>query len=228
MAESPGVIRILIADDHTIFRDGLKALFAKEPEFKVVGEAGNGKEAIELVRRLSPHVLLLDMLMPKVSGMDVLRTLAGEHSRVRTILLSGTIEGDSIGSAFELGARGLVMKDSATSMLFKSIRAVMAGQYWIGNQAVANLVQTLKQHRSTAKNALPKNYGLTPREFEVTKAVVSGYPNKEIAVQMAISEQTVKHHITSIFDKLGVYNRLELTLFVFHHGLIDHPNHRER
>jgi two-component system, NarL family, nitrate/nitrite response regulator NarL len=104
----------------------------------------------------------------------------------------------------------------------------MSGQYWIGNQAVANLVQTLKQHKSTAKSARPKNYGLTPREFEVTKAVVSGYPNKEIAAQMAISEQTVKHHITSIFDKLGVYNRLELTLFVFHHGLIDHPTRSSR
>jgi two-component system, NarL family, nitrate/nitrite response regulator NarL len=131
------------------------------------------------------------------------------------------VEGDSVTGAFELGARGLVMKDAATSMLFKCIRTVTAGQYWVGRQGVSNLVQTLKQYKSAAKSARPKNYGLTPREFEVIKAVVSGYPNKEIAGQLSISEQTVKHHVTSIFDKLGVYNRLELTLFVFHHGIVD-------
>ena len=221
MPNAPGVIRILIADDHTIFRDGLKTLFSKEQDFKVVGEACNGEEAIELTKRLHPDVLLLDVLMPKVTGLDVLHALAESHVPVKTILLSGDVDGDAISKAFELGARGLVMKDAATSMLFKSIRSVMAGQYWIGRQSVASLVQTLKQCKGAAKSRQPKNYRLTPREFEVIKAVVSGYPNKDIASQLSISEQTVKHHITSIFDKLGVYNRLELTLFVFHHGLIE-------
>jgi len=221
MTESSAVIRVLIADDHTIFRDGLKTLFAKEPEFKVVGEAANGKEAIDLVKKLEPDILLLDWVMPKVGGMEVLRALADSNGSVRTIVLSGALEGEEISKIFELGARGLVMKDTATVMLFKCIRSVMAGQYWIGRQSVANLVQTLKQVRSANKNAQPKNYGLTPREFEVIKAVVSGFSNKDIAAQMNISEQTVKHHITSIFDKLGVYNRLELTLFVFHHNLVE-------
>lgn len=211
----------MIADDHTIFRDGLKTLFAAEPEFKIVGEACNGAEAIDLAGRLHPDILLLDMAMPKVSGMEVLRALADKHDGTKTILLSAAVEGQDFSRAFELGARGLVLKDSATSMLFKSIRAVMAGQYWVGRQSVANLVQTLKQYKSSAKSALPKNYGLTPRQIEIIKAVVSGLPNKEIATQFSISEQTVKHHITSIFDKLGVYNRLELTLFVFHHGIIE-------
>ena len=214
-------IRVLIADDHTIFRDGLRTLFAKEPDFKIVAEACNGEEAVELVNRLRPDVLLLDMVMPKLNGMAVLRKLSEAGSNVRTILLSGEMEADDISKAFELGARGIVMKDAATSMLFKSIRCVMAGQYWIGRQSVANLVQTLKHARSDAKNGHPKNYGLTPREMEMIKAVVSGSPNKEIAAQFKISEQTVKHHITSIFDKLGVYNRLELALFVFHHGLLE-------
>ncbi len=221
MLEPPALIRVLIADDHTIFRDGLKTLFDREPEFKVVGEACNGKEAIDLVKKLRPDILLLDWVMPKVGGMEVLRALAESEGNVRTIVLSGVREGEEISKIFELGARGLVMKDTATGMLFKCIRSVMAGQYWIGRQSVANLVQTLKQVRSAAKNAQPKNYGLTPRELEVIKAVVSGYSNKDIAEQMGISEQTVKHHVTSIFDKLGVYNRLELTLFVFHHNLIE-------
>jgi two-component system, NarL family, nitrate/nitrite response regulator NarL len=221
MADKPGVIRILITDDHTIFCDGLKAMFGQEPEFKVVGEAHNGDEAIELVSRLRPDILLLDFLMPKGNGIDVLRALSESNNNVRTIILSGALEGDDISKAFELGARGFVTKDATTSMLFKSIRAVMAGQYWIGRQSVGNLVQTLKECKTTAKNAQTRNYGLTPRELQIIKAVVSGYPNKEIAGQFSISEQTVKHHITSVFDKLGVYNRLELTLFVFHHGIVE-------
>jgi two-component system, NarL family, nitrate/nitrite response regulator NarL len=221
MYESPGAIRILIADDHTLFRDGLKSLLSKEPDFKIMGEACNGHEAVDLVKRLHPDVLLLDMQMPKMDGTAVLHALAEAQSGVRTIVLSGTLEGEDVSSPFELGARGLVMKDSPTSMLFKCIRTVMAGQFWIGRQAVSDLVQTLKHSRIAAKQAHPKNYGLTPREFEVINTVVAGYSNNEIAAQLSISEQTVKHHITNIFDKLGVYNRLELTLFVFHHGLIE-------
>ena len=221
MPDSTKVIRILIADDHTIFREGLRTMLAKEPDFKILGEACNGHEAIDLVKRLHPDVLLLDMQMPKMDGTRVLRALTEAQSNVRTIVLSGTLDGENISSLFELGARGLVMKDSATSVLFKCIRTVMAGEFWIGRQAVSDLVQTLKHYKSAAKQAHPKNYGLTPREFEVIKAIVAGYSNNEIAVQLSISEQTVKHHITNTFDKLGVYNRLELTLFVFHHGLVE-------
>jgi two-component system, NarL family, nitrate/nitrite response regulator NarL len=221
MIEDEGVIRILIADDHTIFREGLKTLISGQSDFKVVGEACDGNEVMKLINKIQPEVLLLDFLMPNANGMEVLQLLEESRSQVRTIMLTGALEGEDISRAFELGARGLVLKDSGTNLLFKSIRAVMAGQYWIGRQSVSNLVQALKQYRSSARKASPKNYGLTPREMEVVKAVVSGFSNKEIAGQFTISEQTVKHHITSIFDKLGVYNRLELTLFVFHHEMVD-------
>jgi two-component system, NarL family, nitrate/nitrite response regulator NarL len=213
-------VRILIADDHMIFRDGLRNMFAGESEFQVVGEACDGDEALMLVEQIQPDILLLDLQMPRVSGMKVLRSLAESHGRVRTILLSGMVEGEEISAALKLGARGVVLKESTTNMLLKSIRTVMAGQYWVGSQGVSSLDQALKQHKSPIRDAGPKKYGLTLREMEVLNAVVSGYSNKEIAGQLSISEQTVKHHLTSIFDKLGVYNRLELTLFVFHHGLI--------
>jgi DNA-binding NarL/FixJ family response regulator len=160
-------------------------------------------------------------MMPKVNGMEVLKALQEANSKVRTILLSGAVEGEEITRAFELGARGVVLKDSATTQLFQCIRAVMDGQYWIGKHSVIDLAGIMKQHRTMEKKAPPKHYGLTPREMEVVTAAVSGCSNKEIATQFSISEQTVKHHITSIFDKLGVYNRLELTLFAFHHGLIE-------
>jgi two-component system nitrate/nitrite response regulator NarL len=221
MTESTQVVRILIADDHTIFRDGLKNLLTNEPGFQVVGEASNGDETLKLVERLLPDILLLDYCMPKISGMEVLQSLLESRNKVRTIVLSGALEDDAISKVFELGAHGVVLKDSATSMLFKSIHAVMAGQYWLGRQSVSNLVETLKHYRNSAQKTKPKNFGLTPREMEIVRVVVSGYSNKEIAAQLSISEQTVKHHITSIFDKLGVYNRLELTLFVFHHGIVE-------
>ncbi len=221
MKKEGKVVRILIAEDHTIFRDGLRNLLAREPEFRVIGEARDGDETLKLVAQLEPDILLLDFLMPKVSGMDVLKLLSESPSKVRTILLSGVMQGDDIYKAFELGARGLVLKDSAASLLFKSIRAVMDEQYWIGRQGVSSLGQTLKHYKSSAKSSKPKNYGLTARELEIVRAVVSGYPNREIAKQLSISDQTVKHHITNIFDKLGVYNRLELALFVFHHKIIE-------
>jgi two-component system nitrate/nitrite response regulator NarL len=214
-------IRILIADDHTIFRDGLKTLLAGKPELQVVAEACDGNEALKLIEKLRPDILLLDMSMPKVSGMDVLRSLAesSNHTTMHTILLSGALEGEEITRAIELGARGIVLKDSAAQMLFKSIAAVMAGEYWIGRQSFANCIEALKQHRHTAKKT-PKNFGLTAREMEVLDKAVSGLSNKEIATQFVISEQTVKHHITNIFDKLGVYNRLELTLFSLRYKLV--------
>ena len=220
MTKSESSTRILIADDHTIYRAGLRALLSSKPEFKVVGEAADGDEALKLVEKLKPNILLLDLLMPKKGGMDVLEALAEGKNGIRVIVLSAEAEGKDVSRAFELGARGLVLKDSAATTLFESVQAVMAGQYWIGRKSVASLVQTLKSYGESAKNEKPKNYGLTPREMDIIRAVVSGYPNKEIASRFSISEQTVKHHITNIFDKLGVYNRLELTLFAFHHGIV--------
>ena len=214
-------IRIAVADDHTIFREGLKTLLAGIREFELVGEAADGDEVRRMVEKRKPDILLLDFAMPKVNGLEVLRQLTESKRKVHTILLSGAVDGDEITKAFELGARGVVLKDSATTTLIKCIHTVMDGQYWIGRQAVSSLADTLKQYRSDEKKAHPKNFGLTPREMEVLNAAVSGCSNKEIATQFTISEQTVKHHITSIFDKLGVYNRLELTLFAFHHGLVE-------
>ncbi|HTY62718.1 MAG TPA: response regulator transcription factor [Acidobacteriota bacterium] len=212
--------RIVIADDHPIFREGLGALLSTYPEFKVIGEANDGDEALKLVQKLNPDILLLDLLMPNKSGMEVLEALQQSDGNARTIVLSAAAGEREILKIFELGARGLVLKDSASTMLFKSLKAVMAGQYWIGRKSVSNLIQALKQYGDSAKNGKPANFGLTPREMEVIRAVISGYPNKEIASKFGISEQTVKHHITNIFDKLGVYNRLELTLFAFHHGIV--------
>jgi DNA-binding NarL/FixJ family response regulator len=220
--ESPTALRVVIADDHTIFRKGLRSVLEAEMGFTVVGEAADGEQAVELCRDLQPDVLLLDLAMPGQSGMDALAELATSPSPVRTILLTAGIQKDEIVKALQLGAAGVVLKSASTELLFKSIQSVMAGQHWIGREAVSDLVQALREQmaNSTEKPAR-KRFGLTPRELEITSAVVSGLSNKEIAKKLALSEDTVKHNLTNIFDKMGASNRLELALFAVHHRLLE-------
>ena len=214
-------IRILIADDHPIFRDGLRKLLEAEPGFQIVGEAADGEEALTLVNQLHPDVLLLDVTMPKLPGLATLKELADAGHPTRAILLTAAIEKPEIVTALQLGARGVVMKDAATRLLFKSIRCVMDGQYWVGREAVADLVDTLRTLAPEPKADKRKKFGLTKRELEVLTEIVSGYTNKEIAQKLTLSEDTVKHHVTNIFNKLGVSNRLELALYAVHHQLVD-------
>lgn len=215
-------VRLVVADDHPILRDGLRRLLQEEPNYKVVGEAQDGTEAIELVHQLKPDILLLDLAMPKLPGMEALRELSvhGGSGPIRVIVLTAAIETREILEALQLGARGIVLKDSATQLLLKAVGAVLAGEYWVGRAAVSNLmqyVQTLKQ--SEQDETKHKKFGLTPRELEVISTVVAGFSNKEIAVYWKIGEDTVKHHLSNIFDKLGVNTRLELGLFAVNHGL---------
>ncbi|PYX75605.1 MAG: DNA-binding response regulator [Acidobacteria bacterium] len=214
-------IRILIADDHPIFRDGLRRLLEAEPDLKVVGEACDGAEAVKLVRQLRPDILLLDLAMPRHPGLEALREMSsGPSNSVRVILLTAAAEKNQIVEALQLGARGIVMKDSATQLLLKSIHTVMAGEYWVGRESVSNLVQYLRMLvQSSGEEARQKKFGLTPRELEIVSAVVAGYSNKEIAEYFKISEDTVKHHLSNIFDKLGVSTRLELALFAVNQSL---------
>ena len=215
-------IRIVIADDHPIFRDGLRRLLEAEPDLKVIGEACDGAEAVKLAHQLKPDILLLDLAMPRHPGLEALRDLSAEQQAnpVRVILLTAAAEKSQIVEALQLGARGVVLKDSATQLLLKSIHTVMTGEYWVGRESVSNLVQYLRiQMQSTQEDARQRKYGLTPRELEIVSAVVAGYSNKEIAEYFKISEDTVKHHLSNIFDKLGVSTRLELALFAVNQAL---------
>ncbi len=215
-------IRIVIADDHPIFRDGLRRLLEAESDLKVIGEACDGAEAVKLAQQLKPDILLLDLAMPRMPGLEALRELStssGSNS-MRVILLTAAAEKKQIVEALQLGARGVVLKDSATQLLLKSIHTVMAGEYWVGRESVSNLVQYLRTLvQSSGEDARQKKFGLTPRELEIVSAVVAGYSNKEIAGYFKISEDTVKHHLSNIFDKLGVSTRLELALFAVNQSL---------
>jgi len=214
-------IRILVADDHPIFRDGLRKLLEAEPDFRVIGEASDGQEAVKLAHELKPDVLLLDLAMPRQPGLDALRELSAAATPVRTILLTVAIEKAQLVEALQLGARGVVLKETSTELLLKSIRSVVAGQYWVGREAVTDLVRVLRDLIPAAgEEAKKKAFGLTPRELEIVSAIVLGYTNKDIARKFTISEDTVKHHLTNIFDKVGVSNRLELALFAIEHRLV--------
>jgi len=213
-------INIVIADDHPIFRDGLRRLLEAEPGLKVIGEACDGAEAVRMARQLKPDILLLDLAMPRHPGLEALRELGTGQQSVRVILLTAAAEKQQIVEALQLGARGVVLKDSATQLLLKSIHTVMSGEYWVGRESVSNLVQYLRSLvQSSGEEARQKKFGLTPREVEIVSAVVAGYANKEIAEYLKISEDTLKHHLSNIFDKLGVSTRLELALFAVNQSL---------
>ena len=205
-----------------MFREAVSKLLEAEEEFRVVGEARTADEALELVTALGPDVLLLDNSMSPESGIGVLRNLATLSVGTQTILLATSIDKSEVLQALLLGARGVIPKQSTSGMLFKSIRAVMAGEFWVSRDTISVLVETLRSH-SEDDTFESKGMGLTRRELDIIAAVVKGQVNKDIAQTFQISEYTVKHHLTRIFDKLGVSNRVKLAIYAVQNGLLK-PN----
>ena len=215
------LVRVVIADDHSVVRMGVKAMLTAESGFEVVGEAEDGDDAITQTLELDPDILLLDLAMPRLPGLEAMRAIMGRSPRVKIILLTATISTQQIIEALQIGARGIVEKGSVVGELTKALRAVLSGDYWIGGERVANLLQALRELMTKAA-AMPerKTYGLTPRELEVVNSIVEGCSNKDIAKEFTISEETVKRHLSNIFDKTGVSTRLELALFAIAHKLV--------
>lgn len=207
---SDKVIRIVIADDHPLVRNGLRRILETEPDFRVIGEASDGEEALGAVRSLAPDILLLDIAMPNTDGLQVLRELRLTPQSVRVVLLTAAIDKSQINEAVRLGTHGVVMKTSAIDVLIKSIRCVMGGQYWLDRTMLAEI---LRSPQTDTK------FGLTDRELELVSLIASGCSNKDIAESLGISEATVKRHLYNVFDKTGVSSRLELAVFAMNHGL---------
>ena len=214
-------VRIVLADDHQMFRDAVRRLLDAEPDLMVVGEAGNGEEAVALTLQHEPDILLLDVAMPHANGMEVLQQIAAASKATRIIMVTGAVEENELRQALRLGARGFVLKESGAMQLLESIRVVHAGEYFVGRECMADLVSAVRSRGVTIEGKTPRkpDFGLTTRERQIVSAIVNAYQNKEIAEKFAISEKTVKHHLTNIFNKVGVSNRLELALFAVHHHL---------
>jgi DNA-binding NarL/FixJ family response regulator len=215
-----GLIRLVIADDHPIFRDGLRKLLSLEDDFEVVGEAKDGNEVLELMREKEPDVLLLDLRMPGLDGLSVLQSLKNSGCRSRIIILTASEDKNEFVQAMKLGCSGIVLKQTATELLYKSIRKVHSGEIWLDSHTTAAV---MRQFASPGRVGGGERKGrerspLSQREREIVALVAQGFKNKEIAEKIFISEQTVKNHLHNIFDKLGVSDRLELALYAIHKG----------
>jgi two-component system nitrate/nitrite response regulator NarL len=216
------IIRVAIADDHPILREGLRRLLEDDGGFEVVGQASDGQEAVLLAREARPDVLLLDLAMPRASGLDALRELSASGGGPKVLLLTVAIDDAQVVEALELGARGVVLKEAATELLFKAIRSVVAGQYWVGRDTVTDIVRHLRERAAAIARRRPSPAErLTAREREIVAAVAAGDSNRQIAARLGLAEDTVKHHITNIFDKLGVSNRAEMAAYAASHGLAE-------
>ncbi|MBT9331443.1 response regulator transcription factor [Acidipila sp. 4G-K13] len=213
-------IRILMADDHPVVRIGVRNMLQADENLDVVGEAGDGDEAITQTLELLPDVLLLDLHMPRLPGLEATRSIMSGSPTVKIILLTSTISTQQIIEALQIGARGIVLKDALTEHLTSAIRAVASGDYWIGGRRVVNLVGALHELMQQAAVPERKTFGLTPREMEVVGCIVEGCSNRDIARQFSLSEETVKRHLSNIFDKTGVSTRLELAMFAIAHQLV--------
>jgi two-component system, NarL family, nitrate/nitrite response regulator NarL len=188
--------------------------------FEVVGEADDGDEAITQTLELTPDILLLDVQMPRLPGLEAMRAIMSGSPTVKILLLTSTITTQQIIEALHIGARGIVLKDALAGALHTAIRTVISGDYWIGGKRVVNLVSALHELMRQAQPPLRKTYGLTPRELDVVGCIVEGCSNRDIAKQFTLSEETVKRHLSNIFDKTGVSTRLELALFAIAHQLV--------
>ncbi len=203
-------IRIVIADDHAVLRESLCALLAGHRDFEVVGKAANGSEALELVEKLHPDVLLLDLFMPETDGFEVLRQLDRADNKVATLVLTGSESQTDYVRVVRLGGRGLVLKGDPTERLFAAIRTVADGELAFSEDVAQGVLLAMSAEPEKERAANLRR--LSEREKQIVYLVARGMKNKDIALQLAISENTVKRHLQSIFSKTGARDRLELAV----------------
>lgn len=220
-------IRIVVADDHPIFRDGLCKLLALEEDFEVVAQASDGRQVLDVLQQHAPDILLLDLKMPGLDGLATLQRLQAVKNKTRVIVLTASDDKNEFVQAMKLGTSGIVLKQTATELLIKSIRKVHAGEIWLDSHTTAAVIrQFVAAEDAPPPSSVPQSANrererspLSQREREIVALVAQGFKNKEMAEKMFISEQTVKNHLHNIFDKLGVSDRLELALYAIHNSL---------
>jgi DNA-binding NarL/FixJ family response regulator len=211
------VVRVLIADDQTLFRSGLAKLLEEDPRVEIIGQASDGADVIKRAAALKPDVVLMDLKMPNVDGIEATRTIASEHPEIKVLVLT-TFDADSyVLQALRAGASGYVLKDSQPSAIISSILAVMSGERVMAS-AVANRVLDMVTGTTTPKEFYD---GLTAREVEIIKLLAIGQANKQIAYKLHISEKTVRNHVSHMYEKLNIYDRSQAVLYAVRKGLVE-------
>jgi len=210
-------IRILIADDHPLIREGLKTILTFEEDITVVGEAMNGEETIVNIKTLLPDVVLLDVNMPDQSGIEVMKEIKASSLACKFIMITADDDRKTVFEAIEAGADGYILKDSESVDLIQAVQEVYSGESYIDRRIVSYLVDkfTLKDEQESHLD------GLTDREIEVLKRIAKGYTNKQIAMQLFLSEKTIKNYATAIYRKLEVRDRVQATLYAIRHDIDD-------
>ena len=208
-------VRLVLADDHRIILEGLEQLFHREKDFEVVATATSGEDALRAVREHHPDILVLDIRMPKGDGLSVLRQIHAEKLQTRVVLLTATLDEDEMLEAMQNGVSGLVLKESAAVGLVQTVRRVQRGERALEPSIVSRALDRLAQREEAQKIVEV----LSKRETEIVKMVAAGLRNKEIALKLSIGEGTVKTHLHTIYEKLGVHGRVELTMYAYERGL---------
>lgn len=205
-------IKILIVDDHSVVRQGLRMFLGLDPEFNIVGEAINGLDAIQKVSQLKPEVVLMDLLMPELDGIEATRIIKNDFPEIEVIALTSVLEDASVSNAIQAGAIGYLLKDTEAEDLVKAIKAAASGQVQLSPKAAERLVREIKTPQSPEK--------LTEREIEVLRQIAIGKSNKQIAIDLYIGETTVKTHVSNILVKLGLPSRTQAALYAIRIGLV--------
>jgi two-component system, NarL family, nitrate/nitrite response regulator NarL len=218
-------IRVLIADGQPIVLEGLRSVLAQHSTIQVVGEAADGMEAIDKSVHLDPDIVLMDLKLPRVDGLTVLRSIQTRAPRTKVMIFSSSENKDEFVEAMKLGCSGVLLKDGPVSLIEKSLQKVQAGEIWLDSNTTAAVIRQFASPTdfvaSAPSNGKPsrERAQLSQREREIIVLIAQGYKNKEIAEKMFITEQTVKNHLHNVFDKLGVSDRLELALYAIHNSL---------
>lgn len=211
------MIRVVLTDDHPIVLDGLEQLFLREKDFEIVARCVNGEEALRTVKHHKPDVLVLDIQMPRMNGLQVLREIHDQKLPTRVVLLTAALDEDQVMEAMRLGVAGLVLKEMASKRLVQCVRHVSGGDQWLESSLVSKALEKMMKREQGSREVARV---LTPRETEVVKMVATGLRNKEIAEKLQISEGTVKIHLHAIYEKLQITGRVELSLFARDKGLM--------
>lgn len=212
-------ISIMIADDHVLMREGIKQLLELEQDIDVIAQAGDGKEAVDMALKFNPDVLLLDINMPNMNGIEVLRRLKDLGANSKIIMLTIHEDREYLFETMKIGASGYVLKDSDADALIKAIRDVHQGKTYIQSSIASMLVEDINKNDVESNKELMKIELLTKREYEVLMLIAEGLNNKDIADKLYISEKTVKNHVSSIFKKIEVNDRIQAAIFTFKNNI---------